>query len=71
MNGWPLLGIILIAYAVFVAWVAWKKPKAVWEMAKIRLFRKWIGERGTVILFYGIGLVALGFGIWLMTVRPG
>lgn len=66
MNGMALLGILLLAYAVLVVWIAVKKPKALWDMAKIRMFRKWFGEQGTVIFFFCWAIIATGFGIWLL-----
>ena len=67
MNGLALLGLFLIIYAALVVFLAVKKPTAVWEMAKIKFFRKVLGEQGTVIFFYIIALIAAGFGIWLLT----
>ncbi|MDD5602658.1 MAG: hypothetical protein PHG48_01065 [Eubacteriales bacterium] len=66
MNGWALLGLILVAYGVFVAYVAYKKPVKIWDMAKIRLFRKMLGENGTRILFYIIAAVCVIIGITLI-----
>lgn len=66
MNVWALLGIFLLAYAAFVFYVALKKPPKVWDMAKIQLFRKTLGEKGTVIFFIVFGVIAAGFGIWLL-----
>ena len=66
MNGLALLGIILLLYAVLVVVLAVKKPTSIWEMSKIRAFRKMLGEKGTVILFYVFAVVAAGFGIWLL-----
>jgi len=65
-NGWALLGIVLIAYAAFVVWIALKKPPKLWDMAKIQLFRKWLGEKGTMIMFFFIAAVCVGIGIWLL-----
>jgi hypothetical protein len=67
MKGWALLGLVLIAYAAFVVYLNIKKPEKIWDMAKIRMFRKLLGEKGTVIFFYIFAAVALGFGIWLLT----
>ena len=36
MNGMALLGILAIAYAVFVVYGAVKKPAKIWDMAKIK-----------------------------------
>lgn len=68
MNGWALLGLILIAYAAVVAYITVKKPISIWDMAKIRLFRKVLGEKGTVGFFLVFAVIALGFGIWLLTI---
>ncbi len=65
--GWPLLGLVLIAYAAFVVYLNVKKPEKIWDMAKIRMFRKVLGEKGTVIMFYVFAAIALGFGVWLLT----
>ena len=67
MNGWALLGIVLIVYAVLIFFITFKKPKGIWEMAKIKAFRKVLGEKGTVIFFYIWGVLAIVLGIWLIT----
>ncbi|NLW12328.1 MAG: hypothetical protein GX028_09995 [Clostridiaceae bacterium] len=67
--GWSLLGLLLIVYAIVVVYIALKKPEKIWDMAKIKMFRKVLGELGTVIFFIVFALVALGFGIWLMVFK--
>lgn len=67
MNGYALLGILAFIYAGFVFFITFKKPPAIWNMAKIRGFRKVLGEKGTVIFFYAFGLLAVALGFWLMT----
>lgn len=66
MNGSALIGILLILYSIFVVYIAIKKPKAIWEMGKIKLIRKIFKEKGTVIFFYVFALAAAVIGIWLM-----
>lgn len=66
MNGWALLGIILILYAAVLVYFAVKKPEAIWNMAKIKLFRKVLGEQGTVIFFYVFAVLCAGVGFWLL-----
>jgi hypothetical protein len=66
MNGLAILGIILLIYAAVVVWLTVKKPKAIWEMGKIKFFIKMLGEQGTVVFFYIWALIAAGFGIWLL-----
>lgn len=66
MNGLALLGLLLVLYAALVVFLALKKPASIWEMGKIKLFRKALGEKGTTIMFFVFAAVALGFGIWLL-----
>lgn len=66
MNGLALLGIILILYAIFVIYITVKKPASIWDMAKIKLFRKALGEKGTVIFFYIFALISAAVGVYLM-----
>lgn len=66
MNGLALLGIFLIIYAIAVVYIAAKKPAAIWNMAKIRMFKKVLGESGTVIFFYIFAIASAGVGIWLI-----
>jgi hypothetical protein len=66
MNGLALLGIVLIFYALAVLAIAIKKPKTIWEMKKIQMFIKYLGEEGTVYFFYFWSLLAAGIGIWLL-----
>lgn len=67
MNIYPLLGLLAIAYALFVIYVAVKKPSSIWNMAKIRGFKKVLGKKGTVIFFIIWGILFIGIGIWLFT----
>ncbi|MBF7097147.1 hypothetical protein [Alkalibacter mobilis] len=69
MDGLALLGLFLIIYSFAVVALTVKKPKSIWEMAKIRMFRKILGEKGTVIFFYIFSIVAFAAGIWLMVFR--
>jgi hypothetical protein len=68
MNWFPLLGLLALAYAGLVLYLAAaKKPVVIWNMAKIQAFVKVLGEKGTVIFFYVWGVIFLGLGIWLFT----
>ena len=66
MDGLALLGLILILYAGAVVYITLKKPEAIWNMAKIRMFQKILGDRGTEIFFYLFALASVGFGLWLL-----
>jgi len=68
MNWYPLLGLLALAYAALVIYLAaTKKPESLWNMAKIQAFVKVLGEKGTVIFFYIWGLGFAALGIWLFT----
>ncbi|SDI93448.1 hypothetical protein [Proteiniclasticum ruminis] len=66
MDGLALIGLILLVYAGAVVYITLKKPEAIWNMAKIRVFRKLLGDRGTEIFFYLFALASAGFGLWLL-----
>ncbi|MDP3058812.1 MAG: hypothetical protein Q8N36_05085 [bacterium] len=66
MNGFALLGILVILYGLFVAWVAHNKPAGIWKMAKIQLFIRFLGEKGTVYLFYILATLCILGGRWIM-----
>ncbi|MEA1975626.1 MAG: hypothetical protein U9N10_08815 [Bacillota bacterium] len=66
MNGMGIFGLFLILYAGFVVFIAIKKPKSIWEMAKIKFFIKYLGESGTVYFFYIWAALAGVIGIWLL-----
>jgi hypothetical protein len=67
MNWYPLLGLLALVYAGLVVFIALKKPEKIWNMCKIQLFIKVLGEKGTEIFFYVFAVVFLGLGIWLFT----
>lgn len=65
----PLVALLLFAYAAFVIYIAaTKKPEKVWDMAKIRAFRKVLGEQGTVIFFYIWAVAFVVLGVLFMTI---
>lgn len=59
-------GIGLIVYAVLVIALTVFKPGPIWRMGKIQAFVKLFGEKGTVIFFVIIALVAAGIGVTLL-----
>lgn len=61
-----ILGLVLIAYAVFVVVIAVMKPASIWKIKKIQMFIKVLGDRGTEIFFYIWGLIFLALGIWIL-----
>ncbi|MCP4361200.1 MAG: hypothetical protein GY796_24595 [Chloroflexi bacterium] len=68
MNWYPLLGLLALAYAAFVIYVAaTKKPESIWNMGKVQGFVKVLGEKGTVIFFFIWGIAFAALGVWLFT----
>lgn len=66
MDGMALLGVFLVLYSGAVVSIAAMKPEGIWNMAKIRMFRKALGESGTVIFFYILAVLCLAVGVWLL-----
>lgn len=67
MNWYPLLGLLALAYAGLVVFLALKKPEKIWKMGKIQAFIKLLGEKGTEIFFYVWAVLFVALGIWLFT----
>jgi hypothetical protein len=60
-------GIVAIVYGAVVVVIAVVQPEKIWEMKKIKFFRKVLGDKGTEIFFYVWALLFLGLGVWLLT----
>ncbi len=60
-------GVLAVLYAAAVVVIAITKPEKIWNMKKIELFKKWMGEKGTEIFFYVWAVIFLVLGIWLFT----
>ncbi len=67
MDTLTILAYALILYGVFTLYIAYFKPKAIWNIGKIQGFVQLLSEKGTVILFsiVGIGTIAGGVAILL------
>ena len=58
-------GVLAVIYAVAVVVIAVVKPEMIWNMKKIEMFKKVLGDKGTEIFFYIWALIFLVLGIWL------
>ncbi len=67
MNVYGLLGILAVLYSALVVYVAIKKPEQIWGMAKVKIFRNMLGDKGTIKFFYIWAVIFLALGIWLLT----
>ena len=65
MNVYPLIGIVLIAYALLVLYIAFARPVKIWDMSKIKLFRKYLTDKGTIAFFLIWALGFIGLGVWM------
>lgn len=59
-------GIVAVVYALVVVVIAVVKPEKIWNMKKIELFKKVLGDRGTEIFFYIWAFIFLVLGVWLI-----
>lgn len=66
MNWLALLGIVMVAYSIFVFYVVLRKPEKVWDISKIQGFVKALGVRGTEVVFILFGLILGGLGVWFL-----
>ena len=66
MDWLLVLAIFLIVYGLAVLAIAWLKPAAIWNLAKIQGFVKVLTETGTVIFFYIWGIAAIVVGVVLL-----
>lgn len=67
MNIRAFIGVLLLFYGALVVFLTLNKPKVIWNMKKIKLFEKLLGERGTVVFFYVFAAVSIAAGIWLLS----
>ncbi len=66
MNWYPLLALLAFAYTGLVFWVTIKKPEKIWNISKVQMFVKLLGERGTEVFFYIFGGLFAVLGVWLL-----
>ncbi|HRJ75783.1 MAG TPA: hypothetical protein PLX90_07285 [Anaerolineales bacterium] len=66
MDTLTIIAYALILYGVFTLYIAYVKPKAIWNIGKIQGFVQLLSEKGTVIFFSIIGLVTIVGGAYLL-----
>ena len=72
MNTLALAGLLMIAYGLFVFFIAaTKKPASIWSMGKVQIFIKMMGEMGTRIFFFIWGSGFIGFGVYFLMKNMG
>jgi hypothetical protein len=66
MDTLTIVGYVLIVYGIAVLYVAYAKPKAIWNLGKIQGFVQLLSEKGTVIFFSIVGIATIVGGIYLL-----
>ncbi len=61
-----IIAYALLLYGVFTLYIAWVKPKAIWNLGKIQGFVQLLSEKGTVIFFSIVGIGTMVGGIFLL-----
>ncbi len=62
MDTLTIIAYALILYGIATLYIAYAKPKAIWNLGKIQGFVQLLSEKGTVIFFsiVGIGTIVGG-----------
>jgi hypothetical protein len=66
MDTLTIIAYVLILYGIFTLYIAYVKPKAIWNLGKIQGFVQLLSEKGTVIFFSIVGVAAIVGGIFLL-----
>ena len=61
-----IIAYALLLYGVFTLYIAWVKPKAIWNIGKIQGFVQLLSEKGTVIFFSIVGLATIVGGAYIL-----
>jgi hypothetical protein len=66
MDTLTIIAYALILYGVFTLYIAYVKPKAIWNIGKIQGFVQLLTEKGTVIFFSIVGIAVIIGGVYLL-----
>lgn len=66
MDTLTIIAYALILYGVFTLYIAYVKPKAIWNLGKIQGFVQLLSEKGTVIFFTTVGLGTILGGVYIL-----
>lgn len=66
MDTLTIVAYVLILYGIATLYVAYAKPKAIWNLGKIQGFVQLLSEKGTVIFFSIVGIATIVGGMWLL-----
>lgn len=57
-----LFGVLLLLYGLISIYVAWKKPKGLWNSEKHENMRRALGDTGALIQSYTLGIASVVLG---------
>ena len=57
-----ILGIVLIIYGILCMYIALVKPPFIWNLGKLKVMRKMMGDKGQLIFLLLWGVVAIVIG---------
>lgn len=66
MDTLTIIAYALILYGIFTLYIAYVKPKAIWNIGKIQGFVQLLSEKGTVVFFSIVGIATIVGGILLL-----
>ena len=66
MDTLAIIAYALILYGILTLYIAFARPKAVWNIGKIQGFVQLLSEKGTVIFFSIVAVAAIAGGIFLL-----
>ena len=66
MDTLTIIAYALILYGVLTLYIAYARPKSIWNIGKIQGFVQLLSEKGTVIFFTLVGIAAIAGGIYLL-----
>lgn len=67
MDTLTIIAYALILYGVLTLYIAYFKPKAIWNLGKIQGFVQLLSEKGTVIFFSIVGIATIVGGVLILT----
>lgn len=66
MDTLTIVAYVLILYGIAVLYIAYVKPKSIWNLGKIQGFVQLLSEKGTVIFFSILGIATIVGGAWIL-----
>ncbi len=66
MDTLTIIAYVLILYGIFTLYIAYVKPKTIWNLGKIQGFVQLLSEKGTAIFFSIVGIATIVGGAYIL-----